>query len=75
MAVFGVGTWLPPDLTEAAVTDAALEPGLGVFGLAPCWVGKRGPDELVFGYGSLTEPTIVEGVDLVPAAIGSLRGQ
>jgi GntR family transcriptional regulator/MocR family aminotransferase len=68
-----VMTWLPPDLSEAAVADAALERGLGVHGLAPYWVGKAGPEGLVFGYGSLSERSIVEGVDLLADAIGSLR--
>jgi GntR family transcriptional regulator/MocR family aminotransferase len=68
-----VMTWLPPDLTEAAVTGAALERGLGVYGLAPYWVEEAGPEGLVFGYGSLTERAVVEGVDLLADAIGSLR--
>ncbi|MGI5126063.1 PLP-dependent aminotransferase family protein [Pseudonocardia sp. CA-107938] len=68
-----VMTWLPPDLTEEAVAEAALERGLGVYGLAPYWVGERGPDGLVFGYGSLTESAAVEGVDLLADAIRSLR--
>ena len=66
-------TWLPPDLTEAAVTNAALERGLGVYGLAPYWVDKAGPQGLVFGYGSLTEAAVVEGIDLLADAIASLR--
>jgi GntR family transcriptional regulator/MocR family aminotransferase len=66
-------TWLPPDLTEAAVTAAALERGLGVHGLAPYWVAETGPEGLVFGYGSLTESAVVEGIDLLAEAIGSLR--
>ena len=68
-----VMTWLPPDLTEAAVTRAALERGLAVYGLAPYWVEKAGPDGLVFGYGSLTQAAVVEGIDLLADAIGSLR--
>ena len=66
-------TWLPPDLTEAAVTNAALERGLGVYGLAPYWVDKAGPEGLVFGYGSLTGAAVVEGIDLLADAIASLR--
>jgi GntR family transcriptional regulator/MocR family aminotransferase len=65
--------WLPPDLTEAAVTSAALDRGLGVYGLTPYWVDHPGPEGLVFGYGSLTEPAVLEGVDLLADAINSLR--
>ncbi|TDU91222.1 GntR family transcriptional regulator/MocR family aminotransferase [Kribbella voronezhensis] len=68
-----VMTWLPPDLTEAAVAKAALERGLGVYGLAPYWMEQAGPEGLVFGYGSLTEGEVVEGIDLLADAIDSLR--
>lgn len=68
-----VMTWLPADLSEAAVTKAALDRGLGVYGLAPYWVDNAGPEGLVFGYGSLTESDVVEGVDLLADAIKSLR--
>jgi GntR family transcriptional regulator/MocR family aminotransferase len=66
---------LPPDLTEEALQAAALERGLGVYGLAPYWVSGRGPAGLVFGYGSLTRKEVVEGIDLLAEAIGSIRGR
>lgn len=68
-----VMTWLPADLSEAAVTKAALDRGLGVYGLAPYWVRNAGPGGLVFGYGSLTKSDVVEGIDLLADAISSLR--
>ena len=68
-----VMAWLPPDLSEAAVTQAALDRGLGVYGLQPYWVQNAGPEGLVFGYGGLTEPAVVEGIDLLADAIASLR--
>ncbi|WP_112242566.1 MocR-like pyridoxine biosynthesis transcription factor PdxR [Kribbella monticola] len=68
-----VMAWLPADLTEAGVQKAALERGLGVYGLAPYWMGHAGPEGLVFGYGSLTEKEVVEGIDLLADAIDSLR--
>jgi GntR family transcriptional regulator/MocR family aminotransferase len=69
-----VMAWLPPDLTEADVTQAALDRGLGVYGLKPYWVDNAGPEGLVFGYGSLTEPAVVEGIDLLADAVAELRG-
>lgn len=66
-------TWLPPDLTEQDVMQAALERGLGVYGLRSYWVEKPGPEGLVFGYGSLTEPAVVEGIDLLADAIAAVR--
>jgi GntR family transcriptional regulator/MocR family aminotransferase len=68
-----VMAWLPADVSESAVTQAARERGLGVYGLKPYWVQNSGPEGLVFGYGGLTEPAVVEGIDLLADAIASLR--
>ncbi|MEJ3651654.1 hypothetical protein WEH80_01420 [Actinomycetes bacterium KLBMP 9759] len=51
------------------VPDAPLDG----YGPAPYWAGKRRRDGLVFGYGGLTEPTVVEGVNLFADAVGPLR--
>jgi GntR family transcriptional regulator/MocR family aminotransferase len=67
-----VMTWLPPDLSEAEVVRAALERGLGVYGLAPYWV-DGGREGLVFGYGGLTEKAVVEGIDLLAEAVAAVR--
>jgi GntR family transcriptional regulator/MocR family aminotransferase len=69
-----VMAWLPADLTEADVTRAARDRGLGVYGLKPYWVDNAGPEGLVFGYGGLTESAVVQGIDLLADAISSLRG-
>ena len=61
---------LPPDLAEEPLQAAALERGLGVYGLAPYWVSGPGPAGLVFGYGSLTPKEVVEGIELLADAIG-----
>jgi GntR family transcriptional regulator/MocR family aminotransferase len=55
------------------VTEAALERGLGVYGLKPYWVEKPGAEGIVFGYGGLTGPAVVEGIDLLADTIASLR--
>lgn len=68
-----VMAWLPAELTEADVTQAARDRGLGVYGLKPYWVDNAGPEGLVFGYGSLTASEVVEGIDLLADAIASLR--
>jgi GntR family transcriptional regulator/MocR family aminotransferase len=65
-------TWLPPDLDETAVVEAATRRGLGVHGLAPYWV-DQGAAGLVFGYGALTGSTVVAGIDLLGEAITGLR--
>jgi len=66
-------TWLPADLDEAAVVAASAERGLGVYGLSPYWLAGAGRAGLLFGYGNLSEPTIVEGVDLRADAIAAVR--
>jgi GntR family transcriptional regulator / MocR family aminotransferase len=68
-----VMTWLPAGLSEAAVTQAARERGLGVYGLTPYWVGRQGPPGLVFGYGGLTVKTVAEGIDILAEAVASIR--
>jgi GntR family transcriptional regulator/MocR family aminotransferase len=68
-----VMTFLPPDLTEEAVRAAALERGLGVYGLAPYWVAGSGPAGLVFGYGSLTKKEVVEGIELLAETVAAVR--
>jgi GntR family transcriptional regulator/MocR family aminotransferase len=68
-----VMTWLPPDLTEGDVVQAARERGVGVYGLRPYWVQNAGPEGLVFGYGSLTESDVAEGIDLLADAIAAVR--
>jgi GntR family transcriptional regulator / MocR family aminotransferase len=66
-------TWLPPDLDEAAVVAAAARRGLGVYGLSPYRISHPGPGGLLFGYATLSERTIVEGIDLLATTIGDLR--
>ncbi|HZX02173.1 PLP-dependent aminotransferase family protein [Kribbella sp.] len=66
-----VMTWLPPGIAEEALQEAALQRGLGVYGLAPYWLGE-GPAGLVFGYGSLSRAEVAEGIDLLADAIRAL---
>ncbi|HEX6472782.1 MAG TPA: PLP-dependent aminotransferase family protein [Streptosporangiaceae bacterium] len=66
-------TWLPPDLDETAVVAAAARRGLGVYGVAPYRIAHRGAGGLIFGYATLNEPTIAEGIDLLAAAITDIR--
>ncbi|WBQ06671.1 MocR-like pyridoxine biosynthesis transcription factor PdxR [Kribbella sp. CA-293567] len=66
-------TWLPPDLSEQDVTQAARDRGLGVYGLQPYWVHNTGAEGLVFGYGSLTEHAVAKGIDLLADAVAAVR--
>jgi len=65
--------WLPAHLDEAAVVAAAARHGVAVHGVTPFRLGSRGPGGLIFGYSSLNERAIGEGVALLAAAVAELR--
>jgi GntR family transcriptional regulator/MocR family aminotransferase len=65
--------WLPAGLSEAAVEEAALARGLAVFGVGRYRIDPAGEPGLLFGYGSLSERAICEGVALLAAALADLR--
>jgi GntR family transcriptional regulator / MocR family aminotransferase len=65
--------WLPPDLEETAVTRAAARHGLGVYGVGPYRMASQGPGGLIFGYATLSERAIAEGVGILAKAIADLR--
>jgi GntR family transcriptional regulator/MocR family aminotransferase len=64
--------WLPSELDEAAVIDAARGLGLRVHGVAPYRVSHPGDPGLIFGFATLSEATIDEGIDLLARAIDEL---
>jgi GntR family transcriptional regulator/MocR family aminotransferase len=66
-------TWLPPDLDETAVVAAAARRSLGVYGVTPYRIAQQGPGGLLFGYATLNERTIAEGIDLLAAVINEVR--
>jgi GntR family transcriptional regulator/MocR family aminotransferase len=70
-----VTTWLSADLDEAAVVDAAAKRGLGVYGVRPYRMSRGGRAGLVFGYGSLSERAIADGVDILADVVAMLRGR
>jgi GntR family transcriptional regulator/MocR family aminotransferase len=65
-------TWLPPDLDEAAVVGAAARAGVGIEGVTPYRISHPGPGGLIFGYATVNEHTIAEGVDTLARVIGQL---
>jgi GntR family transcriptional regulator/MocR family aminotransferase len=66
-------TWLPADLDEASVVDAAARRGVGVYGLAPYRISSEGTGGLIFGYATLNERMITEGVNILAEATARLR--
>jgi GntR family transcriptional regulator/MocR family aminotransferase len=65
--------WLPPDLDEAAVVDAAAKRGLGVYGVGPYRISAPGRGGLIFGYATLNERVIAEGIGILADVVGELR--
>jgi GntR family transcriptional regulator / MocR family aminotransferase len=68
-----VVAWLPSDLDEAALVDLAARRGLGVYGVTPYRISSTGPGGLIFGYATLNERTIAEGVAMLAAVIRQIR--
>ncbi|MBO4272151.1 PLP-dependent aminotransferase family protein [Microbispora triticiradicis] len=69
-----VVAWLPPGLDEAAVVTAAARHGLAIHGVGPYRIAGTGPGGLIFGYATLGEAAIAEGVALLATAIRDVRG-
>jgi GntR family transcriptional regulator/MocR family aminotransferase len=67
--------WLPPDLDEATVVDAAARRGVGVYGVAPYRIASKGRGGLIFGYATLSERMIAEGVAILADAIAELSAR
>jgi GntR family transcriptional regulator/MocR family aminotransferase len=65
-------TWLPPHLDEATVVDAAARAGVGIDGVRPYRISHPGPGGLIFGYATVGEQAIAEGVDILARVIGEL---
>ena len=65
-------TWLPPGLDEATVVDAAARAGVGIEGVTPYRISHPGPGGLIFGYATVSEQAIAEGVDILADVIAGL---
>jgi GntR family transcriptional regulator/MocR family aminotransferase len=65
--------WLPADLDETAVVEAAAAHGVGVAGVSPYRLTAGGDGGLIFGYATVDAPAIQRGVERLAAAITELR--
>lgn len=65
--------WLPPDLSERDVVDAALERRVFVSGVSPYRIGGAGREGILFGYGKLDEVSIARGVRILAEAVAAVR--
>jgi GntR family transcriptional regulator / MocR family aminotransferase len=64
---------LPDDIGEAPVVEAAARRGVAVYGLARYRIANPGRPGLIFGYATLAERALSEGVDLLAEAVAELR--
>jgi GntR family transcriptional regulator/MocR family aminotransferase len=64
--------WLPADLDERAVVSRAAAHGLAIAGVEPYRI-EPGRGGLIFGYSNLSERALVQGVQLLAAAVTELR--
>lgn len=65
--------WLPADLQERAVIAAAADEGVCVAGVSPYRMTAAGRGGLIFGYSSLSERAISDGVRRLARAVATLR--
>jgi len=64
-------TWLPPHLDETGVVAAAARrAGVGIDAVGPYRIGHPGPGGLIFGYATVSEKAIAEGVARLARTIG-----
>lgn len=66
--------WLPPDLDEATVVEAAKLAGLRVQGVGPRAGDPSAPGGLILGYGLVPEHRIEPGVELLATVVAGIRG-
>lgn len=64
--------WLPPGLDEGTVVRRAADLSVGVYGLAQYRLAPNEAGGLIFGYSSLSEHAIHEGVRLLADAVRPL---
>jgi GntR family transcriptional regulator / MocR family aminotransferase len=65
-------TWLPPHLDEAAVAGAARRAGVGLDVVGPYRITNPGPGGLIFGYATVNDRAIAEGIARLARAIGEM---
>ncbi len=68
-----VVAYLPGDLDEATLVDAAARRGVALYGLAPYRISHAGRPGLIFGYATLDERAIEDGVAVLAAAAAEAR--
>jgi GntR family transcriptional regulator/MocR family aminotransferase len=63
---------LPPHLDEAAVVGAARRAGVGLDAVGPYRIAHPGPGGLIFGYATVSERAIAEGIARLAGVINEM---
>ena len=66
--------WLPPDLDETDLVDAAELAGIALTGVGPRLGTNVEPGGLVLGYGAPSEASIENGIQVLAAVVVEVRG-
>ncbi len=66
--------WLPDDVDEAGVVEAAAEAGIALGGLAARRI-EPGPGGLIFGYGVIAQAAIEPGIARLAGIVAANRGR
>ena len=67
--------WLPDDLDEATVIEAAAREGVAVAGVSPYRLSPAPRGGLIFGYSNLDERLIADGVDRLARAVSGEQSE
>jgi GntR family transcriptional regulator / MocR family aminotransferase len=65
-------TWLPPHLDEETVVGAARRAGVGLDAVGPYRITNPGPGGLIFGYATVSERAIADGVARLAGVVNEL---
>jgi GntR family transcriptional regulator/MocR family aminotransferase len=65
-------TWLPANLSEAEVIEAAAAEGVAVAGVSPYRIAPASRGGLIFGYSNLSERVIADGIARLGRAVTAL---
>jgi GntR family transcriptional regulator/MocR family aminotransferase len=69
-----VTAWLPPDVPEGELIERVAARGVGIYGLARYHAAPGpGTEGLVFGYGTVSEAEIDEGIQIVADELSGVR--
>jgi GntR family transcriptional regulator / MocR family aminotransferase len=73
VALLHAGSRPAPYVTP--VVEAAARRGVAVYGLSPYRISRDGRPGLIFGYATLGERVLIEGIEILAEAISDVRSR